>query len=251
MLAAALLAAAMPGIAARGQERPSFRSGTRLVEVSVVVTRRDQTPVSGLTADDFQVFDEGKPQKVELFSIEQGARAVPPSPRPTETPREFSNEVDTKGSVSIIFFDQLNTSDAARMYAREHLVRFLEQITPDDRVGLYVLDGLGQVRVLHDFTSDAGALMRAIAGLRGPTSLPMAVEEDAARLQSELAGLLEDGEQDSGSREMRTHFGGNRAVWTIDAIESVAHHEERGAGDLRSHHRRPAARIEPAGQLRV
>jgi VWFA-related protein len=224
VFAAVLLAIAVPPPGAGGQDRPSFRSGTRLVEVSVVVTRRDNTPIADLTAGDFQIFDEGKPQKAELFSIEQGARALPPPARSTQATREFSNDVETKGSVTIILFDQLNTADSIRMYARQHLVRFLEQITPDDRVGLYVLDGLGQVRVLHDFTSDTTALVRAIAGLRGTTSLPIAVEEDAARLQSDLAGLLEDGEHDSGSREMQAHFRGNGAVWTIDALESVGHH---------------------------
>ncbi len=224
VFAAVLLAIAVPPPGAGGQDRPSFRSGTRLVEVSVVVTRRDNTPIADLSAGDFQIFDEGKPQKAELFSIEQGARALPPPARSTQATREFSNDVETKGSVTIILFDQLNTADSIRMYARQHLVRFLEQITPDDRVGLYVLDGLGQVRVLHDFTSDTTALVRAIAGLRGTTSLPIAVEEDAARLQSDLAGLLEDGEHDSGSREMQAHFRGNGAVWTIDALESVGHH---------------------------
>ena len=224
MLAAALVAAAVPLAGVSGQERPSFRSATRLIEVSVVVTRRDQTPITDLTADDFRVFDEGKPQKVELFSIEHGARVLPTSARPTQAPREFSNEIGTTGSVTIILFDQLNTSDGVHMYARQHLVRFLEQITPDDRVGLYLLDGMGVVRVVHDFTSDNGALVRAISGLRGMPSLPLAAEADAARLQSELGALLEDGERDSGSREMQTHFRGNGAVWTMDALESVGHH---------------------------
>jgi len=221
---AALIVLALPLPGAGGQDRTSFRSGTRLIEVSVVVTNRDNKPITGLTADDFQIFDDGKPQKAELFSVETGVSATPPSARPIRPAREFSNDIGNIGSVSIILFDQLNTPDSARMYAREHLVKFLEQIKPDDRVGLYVLDGMGVLRVLHDFTSDASALARAISGLRGTLSESLAGEADAARLQSDLAALLEDGEQASGAREMQAHFQGNRATYTIDALESIGHH---------------------------
>jgi VWFA-related protein len=222
--AAALALLAVPPSAAGQQDRPAFRSGTRLIEVSVVVTSRDNKPITGLTADDFQIFDDRKLQKAELFSVETGTSATPPSARPIRPAREFSNDVGDIGGVTIILFDQLNASDSVRMYARQHLLRFLEQIGPDDRVGLYVLDGMGVLRVLHEFTSDAGALVRAIAGLRGTLSQPLAAEEDAARLQSDLAALLEDGEHDSGTREMRQHFQGNSATWTVDALESVGHH---------------------------
>jgi VWFA-related protein len=223
--ATALLVLAMPLPGAGEQDRPSFRSGTRLIEVSVVVTSRDNRPITGLTADDFQIFDDGKPQKAELFSFETGATAGSAPTRPIRPAREFSNDVgDLRGGVTIILFDQLNTSDSVRMYARQHLVRFLEHVRPDDRVGLYVLDGMGVLRVLHDFTSDASALVRAVSGLRGTLSQSLAAEADAARLQSDLAALLEDGEHDSGTREMRQHFQGNRATYTIDAIESVGHH---------------------------
>ena len=220
--------AALPLLAvslhAREQDRPSFRSGTRLIEVSVVVTSRDNKPITGLTADDFQIFDDRKPQKLELFSVETGAGATPPFARPIRPAREFSNDAGDVGGVTIILFDQLNGSDSVRKYARDHLVRFLEQIKPDDRVGLYVLDGMGVLRVLHDFTSDAGALVRAISGLRGTLSQSLAAEADAARLQADLAALLDVGERDSGSREMQQHFQGNRATYTIDALESVGHH---------------------------
>jgi VWFA-related protein len=218
-----VLAAPLAG--AGRQDRPSFRSGTRLIEVSVVVTNRNHQAIAGLTADDFQIFDDGKPQKAELFAVETGATAGSAPARPIRPAREFSNDVgDLRGGVSIILFDQLNTSDSVRMYARQHLVRFLEQVRQDDRVGLYVLDGMGALRVLHDFTSDSGALVRAIAGLRGTSSQALDAEADAARLQSDLAALLEDGEHDSGTREMQQHFQGNRATYTIDALESLGHH---------------------------
>jgi VWFA-related protein len=161
----AVLAAAL--LEAGRQERPSFRSTTRLVELSVVVTDKDRNAVTGLTAGDFQIEDDGKAQKVAIFSVEGSSTAAPAPPARPRPPREFSNTVPDTGSVTIMLYDQLNSSDAVRMSVREHVGRFLEQIRPDDRVGLYVLGGEGVLRVVHDFTSDAASLVRAVASLRG------------------------------------------------------------------------------------
>src|SRR5262245_56885108 len=117
------------------QDRPSFRSNARLVEVSVVVTDRDRNPVRGLTGHDFQVFDDGKPQKVEVFWVEGSASAAPRATPTGEGAGEFSNRLpDTRG-VTIILFDLFNTPFAARARSRDHVAKFLEQIKPDDRVG--------------------------------------------------------------------------------------------------------------------
>jgi VWFA-related protein len=112
------------------------------------------------------------------------------------------------------------------MYARGQVARFLERIRPDDRVGLYVLDGRG-VRVIHDFTSDAAALVRAMSRARGMTSIELdaSLGAEAAALESELALLFGiEGTVPSGLRQMKEHFMGIAAVSTIDAFESVARH---------------------------
>jgi VWFA-related protein len=222
-LAAALSVLAAPLVGARQQDRPSFRSSTRLVELSVVVTDRDRNPVPGLTAGDFQIFDDGKPQKVEFFSIEGAGATTPATAAAARNPREFSNKVADAGGVTIILFDQLNTSIAASMKAKEDVARFLEQIRPNDRVGLYVLGTDMVLRVVHDFTSDATTLVRAVSRLRGNVSTALAAEDDAARLDAELADLFAGPGESPGKAVMR-HFQGLRAVATIDALESIGHH---------------------------
>ena len=108
------------------------------------------------------------------------------------------------------------------MNAREHVGRFLEQIRPDDRVGLYVLDGLGMLRVVHDFTSDASSLVTAVSSLRGNSSLAVAAEDEGARLEAELAELLaEERLEEAGGKAMREHYLGNRGEDTINALESI------------------------------
>lgn len=217
---AAALGVATLGLNAAAQDRPTFRSATRLIEVSVVVTDRQGQPAAGLTADDFEILDEGKPQKVELFSVEASGAARPAAPRPSLPPREFSNEIADIGSATLILYDQLNTPDVVRMNVRQHLAGFLEQVRPDDRVGLYVLDDNGLLRVVHDFTRDAGSLVRAIATMRGGSSAALAAEADAAQIEADLA-VLDEGEASSGARAMREYDLGRRAAFTIDALESI------------------------------
>jgi hypothetical protein len=65
-----------PGLV-RAQQPAPFRVTTRLVQVSVIVSDRNRNPVGGLTASDFRLYDDGKEQRVELFSMESDR--VPPT----------------------------------------------------------------------------------------------------------------------------------------------------------------------------
>ena len=69
---ATLVAGAVAGPAAQ-----QFRSGVEVVRVPVVVTDRNNQPVRGLTATDFQVLEEGKPQSVAYFSEGKSGDPVP------------------------------------------------------------------------------------------------------------------------------------------------------------------------------
>jgi Ca-activated chloride channel family protein len=54
-----------------------FRVGIELVHFGVVVTDRQGAPVTGLTVDDFEVLERGKPQRVKFFSASDTAIAPP------------------------------------------------------------------------------------------------------------------------------------------------------------------------------
>jgi Ca-activated chloride channel family protein len=58
----------------------TFRAGVSLVRVPVVVTARDGALVRGLTKEDFQVAEDGKPQNIQFFAAgpaAAGAERVP------------------------------------------------------------------------------------------------------------------------------------------------------------------------------
>src|SRR5262249_60013576 len=54
-------------------ERPRFAAGTDLVVLSATAVDRHGRPVTNLRPDEFRVFEDGRPQKVEHFE----ARGVP------------------------------------------------------------------------------------------------------------------------------------------------------------------------------
>src|SRR5262245_21496796 len=88
---------------------PTFTTTTRLVQVSVVVHDKDGKPVAGLTADDFQLFEDGKPQVIESFTVQ----AAGSGPVPPQAPGggDFSNHIQgpAGGGATVILLDRLNT----------------------------------------------------------------------------------------------------------------------------------------------
>src|ERR1035438_1119823 len=80
MTCASILPIFVAAIAAAQQDTPTptFRAGTKLVEVDVIA-RSKGAPATGLTKDDFTLLDNGKPQKIAFFSVQSGSVAAPPS----------------------------------------------------------------------------------------------------------------------------------------------------------------------------
>jgi VWFA-related protein len=137
-----------------------LRVNTRLVEVDVVVRSKD-APVTDLTKDDFTVFDNGKPQRVDVFSISTATRAKakedqPPLPAGIVSNR---NAKAAPSSATVILFDRLNTADSYQREGRNQLLSYLKTARPDDLTAIYVL--ADDLKVAQDFTNDTEKLLRA------------------------------------------------------------------------------------------
>jgi VWFA-related protein len=219
--------AVAPATTSVAQERPTFRVSTRLVEVSVVVHDSGGRPVPGLTASDFHLFDSGAEQRIELFASD--GKTEPPGPqlaaaRPAAAPGLFTNQVNRRGSATVVLFDKLNTAAADQLFARQNLVAFLKQIKPEDRVSVYVFDG--RVHILHDFSNDTASLLRAVARIDAATSAALSATEDAL---ADL-GITGDPEMDAqftsalarAERGMIGHFVGQRIDATTYALTAIA-----------------------------
>src|SRR5579872_1739399 len=194
---------------------PMFRAEARLVVVDVVVDDDRGRPVEGLTRDDFALVDNGKPQAIELFVAQSNAdRGVPR----TLEPGEFSNRANGRagGAATVILLDRLNTPADDQRRARDQIVRALRQIKSGDRIALYVLDS-NRVSVLHDFTSDADALVRALASQ--PVRPPQELDTTAADATAPLQQFLR-----SASDVMTGVVAVDRLRTTAQAVAAIVHH---------------------------
>ena len=155
-----------PGATTRAAKNEAIlRVETRLVEVSVVARDSNGQAIRNLTKDDFKLYDNGKEVPIEVFA---GLPAAPTAVEPLP-PNVFSNRVPgALPSVTVVLLDGLNTSFHDQSWAQSEVVRFLEELRPEDRVAIF---SLGEhLDVLQSFTSNPQLLLAALknAKIRNP-----------------------------------------------------------------------------------
>jgi VWFA-related protein len=147
---------------------PVFRTGTNIVRVDVSVIDRDGDPVRSLTADDFELRENGDLQAITSFKL------VDATGQPTDDlslPIRSASHAAAEAArddvrVFLIFWDEYHIDQfASAVRAREQLTRFvLESFGPTDLVGL--MDPLTPVSALR-FSRDRRALADSVHLLRG------------------------------------------------------------------------------------
>jgi VWFA-related protein len=140
LIGAALAACALAALAGQSatppqqEQRPVFRGSAVFVNVDVY-PRRDGRVIEGLTKDDFEVLEDGKPQPVEKFEFVRVAPFTPDAAKrdPNTVAESLRLATDPHNRVFIIFLDRYNVSLFGSHYSRELLVTFLNRtIGPDD-----------------------------------------------------------------------------------------------------------------------
>jgi len=205
-------------------QTPIFRSGAHLVQVNVVVHDSHGKPVDDLKQGDFTVTEQGKPQSISFFTMTSadGSAAPPPALPPHVFSNVLAENHDVPTSVTVVLLDLLNTSWTDQLYARKGLLKFLQQLQPQDRVAIFSL-GSHSLRLLHDYTTDSASLISKLRQATGeiPTELDASTPNPAA--QSELQRLGLDALADADQREA-DFFTSGRIVNTLSTLEAIAHH---------------------------
>jgi len=124
------LAALLPRGAAppqQAQAPPVFGSGVELVRLDVVVLDKDGRPVTGLSKEDFEVEEGGRPQSIESFEpvVVRGGR--PPSPDEPPKVTGARLRAPSEGRCLLFFVDDVHVSPATMARVSEALRRFLEK----------------------------------------------------------------------------------------------------------------------------
>jgi VWFA-related protein len=145
---------------------PILRITVTLVQVDAVVTDSHGKRVIGLTADDFELLQDGVPQKVSYFSYIPELEPQPREPEPKKGDKlpMLAPKPITAGQVKrtvALVVDDLALSFDSIVRVRDSLRKYVEQeMQPGDLVAI-VRTG-GGVALLEQFTTDKRLLLEAI-----------------------------------------------------------------------------------------
>lgn len=162
------LAAFLAGLTAlpAAQSQPAFKTKVTHVQVDVVVTDRDDKPVTDLTAADFEIWERGRRQTIadfELISVPLAGRTIDLDAAPSPASDIASNAAPPRTARALVFvLDDATLSTATIVWIKKWMTEFLGHLHPEDQVAIaYVTrSDLGQ-----DFTHDPGLLVRAVNNL--------------------------------------------------------------------------------------
>ena len=163
----------------------TFRSATELVALNVTVTDSRQQYVTGLTKDDFAVFEDGVAQEISFFAT-------------ADVPLDLAILIDTSASMT----DKIE-------FVHQAATNFVHTLRPGDRAE--IIGFSDQEKVLAPFTSDIPTLERAVQSTspHGSTALYTSLYisiQDPARLgrkqndvRRQAIVVLTDGEDTASS----------------------------------------------------
>jgi VWFA-related protein len=200
------------------------------VVVDVVVSRDHGQPVAGLTAKDFAVFEDGKPQVIDFFEEHQNktlsAGAIPPLPQMPANVYTNVPPAPENDAVNILLFDTLNTDPQDQVYVRQQVLKYLLTVKPGTRIGIFALGS--QLRFVQGFTTDAAVLRSALEALvpgrenAAQTRSDVADEKETIAVMKALSGMPESKGGDGGSSTSSTSMGNaGTGASSITALSSA------------------------------
>jgi len=163
-LIASLLLALLPATTLSAQNAtPVFKVTTRIVILDVVVKDKKGNIVTNLAKDDFTVLEDDQPQTIQSFEP-PSAHAMPVSldGKPVVNSAADLPKIGD-APVTILVLDELNTPFNDMSFARSSLTDYLKK-QPEvlQQPTLFLVQNDARMLILHDFTQDRDALLKAL-----------------------------------------------------------------------------------------
>jgi VWFA-related protein len=206
------------------QPRPTFRSGRDLVSVDIVVRDKSGNIVKGLTAADFEIREDGRPQEVLGLSYQEisdtgtkpiamtellaGAeeRMADTSSAPAAKPMTAQDVAGRR--LMVLLFDTSSmqpedvqrATDAANKYVSE-------QMSPSDLIAVATVST--SLNILNDFTGDRAVVAATLAklgyteGTATPPPDAATAATDEALAAADTAAAAETSELDMFNNDVR------------------------------------------------
>ncbi|HKP35622.1 MAG TPA: VWA domain-containing protein, partial [Pyrinomonadaceae bacterium] len=146
------------------------RITSNLVQVDVTVTDKKGRPIPNLRPEDFEILEDGKPQKITNFSFITGRERVAPAPArserkgktpaPPPPPPVVLRPEQVRRTVALVV-DDLGLSFESVHFVRAALRKFVDERMQEGDLVAIIRTGAG-VGALQQFTSDKRLLHAAI-----------------------------------------------------------------------------------------
>ncbi len=158
-----------PNVEVSSRDTPTtFKVHVNLVLVRVVVRDRQGKIVSNLKKEDFQLYDNRKPQAITSFSVETPEKRTASAVASTAG-EPSSSSADVEGGKAVVLpqrfvsmvFDDVHLSLSDAVFVRDSATRFFGAMAASDRVSLNTTSG----QLTQDFTDDHEKLSKALLGI--------------------------------------------------------------------------------------
>ena len=226
---AAALAAIASTAAPQGQGQPpapqqpplTFRAEINYVEVDARVLDQQGKFIPGLKPEEFEVFEDGKPQKVSAFSlvnipVERVERPLFAS-RPVE-PDVRNNLQGADGRIYLIVLDDLHTNALRSSLTKVAAKTFIERYVGANDLAAVVHTG-GRSEGNQDFTNNQRLLLQAVDKFMG------------RKLRSSTLNKIDDYQRRAGTgiesdpaRDIEDKERGFQARATLDTVRNLANY---------------------------
>jgi len=154
VIAAVLLAAAL---AQEGKLVEAIE--VRVASIDVVVRDRSGNPVTGLTRDDFELYENGVPQPItNLYEVRRATAADAQSP-----PEAAAVPLEVRQRRLVLFVDSASLHPGTKKLVLAAARKFVERMRPEDQAML--VTWRGAVTIVTPFTGDKTALLGGVAQL--------------------------------------------------------------------------------------
>ena len=139
----------------------TLQANTRVVLTDVAVTDSAGMPVRGLSASDFQIYDNGKLQALSAF--EEHRETASDVPRPVLKAGVYDNDYlqHPPPVVNVLLLDLTNIGIEDQMFLRYQLGRFIDALQAEEPVAIYARTA-GLVIMVQGFTADHALLRSAV-----------------------------------------------------------------------------------------
>lgn len=171
LAAAGLLSSAVTAQEVQSDSRLFFDAvDVRVVNVEAVVTDENGDPVSGLTASDFTILEDGEPLEITNFFAVEGSEIVGSEDADLgldAIPEQAVGGPETRNLNLVMLVDSLHTDPRNRNQIFADLRDFLTRLEPEDRI---LIVNLGdELTIETSFTNDVDEILAVLSRLEGET----------------------------------------------------------------------------------